>query len=546
MFFHNCRSYSIKGMEAALTPKGILLRAAILGIEEGRFMKKGTLVFTVAITALAYLFICSSGAMAAKGDTQGPPDGGTGDSGTEPPDYGDLFILYRDADGIPILTEDFCQQPLAAAAFEGCLDIPGTGDCRLIPVDPDTCAVLLGFEIYTQEVDFGRMNEARSADSVFEAQLEDATTRLATAGCISLDPSGRLVASSNIDGFVETGTIDSPLQNLAIYRQLMREGSLGEAVDLPADWLITSARALGAASDKAGKVGIDLVVYINEIMGLTERNVATMLEKECIEVKKEVTGTVQMVEKCFLIYEDAGNPYNYDRRANFGQSLPNPPYIPADVSVEGWFEYLAVLNENQFTFQRVQGPILDAVPELKGNKDLEASRIGGFAQTADDTRATIEFMHSWPLPADYATQVSCDVSGALFYDVSISDVSGLQVPVRMVADTEGREGTVTVANAGPAEATGSLMVYGVDADGYPIGPFYMVADGAPTDQEIFTVPEEFILPAGYSQSWTFFFSMDKATTITWTAEAIAADDVNPSNNTVSEVTVVTRKKGGGR
>jgi hypothetical protein len=510
-------------------------------------MNKRTLIITLLLTALAYLLACSGNVFAAKGGP-GPPEGGTGDdSGIEPPDYGDLFILYRDANGIPILTADGCKQPIANAEFDGCEYIPGTTDC-LVPVAPDTCAIVLGYETYTQEVDFGRINEVRSADSVFEAQLADATIKLATAGCISLDPAGRMVASSNTDGLLTTSTIDSPLQNLAIYRQLMREGSLGDAVELPADWLITAARALGAAADKEGKVGIDMVVYINEIMGLTDQNVQTMLDKECIDIKEEVMGTVQLVEKCFLIYEEENNPYNYDRGANFGQSLPKPPYIPANGPPEaGWFEYLVPLNEIQLTFKIEQGPILDAVPEFKENEEFEAlESIEGFAQAADDTRATIEFMHSWPVPGDYATPVSCEVSGALFYDVSISDDSGLQVPVRMVADTEGREGIVTVANAGPADASGTVMVVGIDTDGSYIGPFYTLDDeGIPTEETIFIEPKEFVIPAGHSQSWTFFFSMDYATEITWTATAEAADDVNLGNNEVTAVTVVKSGGGGG-
>jgi hypothetical protein len=90
---------------------------------------------------------------------------------------------------------------------------------------------------------------------VFEAQLEDVVVKLATADCISLDPSGRLVASTLTDDGVVTSTIDSPLQNLAIYRQLMLEGYLGAEsapLELPAGLLDTMARGLGVASDKTG------------------------------------------------------------------------------------------------------------------------------------------------------------------------------------------------------------------------------------------------------------------------------------------------------
>ncbi len=190
--------------------------------------------------------------------------------------------------------------------------------------------------------------------------------------------------------------------------------------------------------------------------------------------------------------------------------------------------------------------MLDAVPELLADPALVASSIYGFAQAADDTRAVIEFMHTWPVPGNYLTPVPCEVSADLFYDVSISEYSGLQVPVHMVAGTEGREGIVTVVNAGPSEARGTVMVIGKkDSDGNNVGPLYRVVDGVPTEQEIFGVPEAFVLKAGYSQSWTFFFSMDEVTNIIWTATAEAEDDVDLSNNTVTEVTVVRGTKGGG-
>ncbi len=132
-------------------------------------MKKRTFAFTVMVV-LVYLVAPIAGAQAAR--PAGAGSGGNGgSSGSEPPDYGDLFVLYRDATGIPILTQDNCQQPIAAAPFDGCINIPFTEDCRLIPVDPETCGVLPEYSIYTQEVDFGRISAIRSPDSVFQAQL---------------------------------------------------------------------------------------------------------------------------------------------------------------------------------------------------------------------------------------------------------------------------------------------------------------------------------------------------------------------------------------
>ncbi|MGY6276823.1 hypothetical protein [Methylomonas sp. MgM2] len=466
--------------------------------------------------------LCAFGAsvMAAPGGTPGKPANPGGDGDSEPPDLGDLFVLYRDADGVPILTTDSCQRPLAA-------------DGTVIPVDPATCAVLPEYATLTQEVDFGRTSVVRSPETVLQQQLQDVIVNLSTAGCVTLDPAGRLVTSTNTDGVITSGAIDSPLQNLAIYRQLMLTGDLGISLTDPnnvlGNVLDTAARGVGAAADKSGKVSVDMVVYLNQIVGLTDESVTTYLPKKCINVKEEVKGVVQMVRKCFLDY---GN-YNYNRTANF-ISLPNPPYIPDGNPQPGWFEYLKVLDSTP-TFGIVEGPILDAIPELMGNPNLTAFNIVGFAQAADDTRAVIDFMHTWPLPSDYATPLTCDASSGATYDVSISEQSGLQVPVQMVDGTEGREFTVTVANAGPNSATGTVTVTAVAANGATIA-------GSPWTFNFNN------LAAGASQSFIQLFSINVGarTTITWTATVNASNDVNTGNNSVTETTNVKVTGRGGQ
>ena len=268
-------------------------------------MEKFKTVLTMLV--LSGLFVFSDSGFAAKGGTPGPPTGRGGGGGGS--DLGDLIVLYRDAWGVPILTEKLCQQPLAAPGVifklgedtdDDCVLATGTESC-LIPVDSTTCAVVVGYETYTQEVDFGRTSVVRSPVSVIEQSLGEVVTKLATAQCTSLDPAGRLVNTSMKDGEVWSATIDSPLENLAIYRQLMLKGNLGADVDvlnmaarglgeaadntsdLGADATLivlpdynvlnTAARGLGAAVDKTGKVTVDQVVYINEIMGLTDEKV---------------------------------------------------------------------------------------------------------------------------------------------------------------------------------------------------------------------------------------------------------------------------------
>ncbi len=468
----------------------------------------------------------------------GGPGGGSsgGGGGGSAPDLGDLLVLHRDASGVPVLTADSCWQPLPSASCpETCVPVEASNDATVmvLPVDPATCAVTPECGICTQEVDFGRINDIRSPDTVFLSQLEDVVVNLATADCVSQDPAGRLVTSrvsldEEGDTVVSSSAIDSPLQNLAIYRQLLLTGTLG--LPLPGDVLSTAARGLGAGSDKSGFVSVDMVAYVNQIMGLTDDGVSTILDpKICINMKSEVTGQVQLVRKCFLDY----SAYGYNRATNFG-ALPAPAYIPEDDPQEGTFEFVYVISEDPPTFgimtDLITTTVFDDEPgETGGN-------IGGFAQAADDARAVIDYMHSHPLPAGFETPVPCDAepNGDITYDVSISDVSGLQVPVRMVDGSEGREFIVSVANAGPDEATGYVTVTAIAANG-------VLIEGSPWTYE-FTD-----LAAGASVSFPQFFTINvgERTTINWAATAIAQYDVNLGNNTVFEETSVKVTGGGG-
>jgi hypothetical protein len=287
-------------------------------------------LFTFGCFLLLFMFVLSSPAVAQRGGGGGGGTGG-GTGGTSP-DLGDLFVLYRDVNGVPILSADSCQQPLAAPGvalpagetFPGCTPGTSTESC-VIPVDPATCAIVPGYETFTQEVDFGRTSVIRSPVSVLQGQLDDVIVNLATADCTTLDPAGRLVTSTVTNNVVSSGEIDSPLQNLAIYRQLMLTGYLGTStapLTLPAEAVITAARALGAASDKDAKISVDMVAYVNQILGLTDPTVTTFLPKQCITVREEVSGAVASVQKCFLNY----GTFSYSRAGNF-DGLPAPPSV---------------------------------------------------------------------------------------------------------------------------------------------------------------------------------------------------------------------------
>ena len=410
----------------------------------------------LAAAILIGLCTVSGSAIAAQGDGAGGgggSGGGGGGAGTGEI-FGDLVVLKRDANGVPILTADGCQQPINAAG-------------NPIPLDPLTCAVQVGSETELQAVDFARLSVARSPASVMDKQMADVLVNLSTAQCRTLDPAGRLVYSNpdtaDVDGDGNTtelvsSAVDSPLQNLAIYREQITKGALGSpAIALPVPFsgygnLDTAAKALGAASDKGGKIDIDLVVYLNQIMGLDLSTTTTQLPKTCIDIKQEVQGVVQTVNKCFLNY----SAYSYGRSQTYG-NLPFPSNIPAANPKPGFFDYLTLYQDltpdGKPLFNISSASIVPTV--FQGSLGFTGGNIGGFAQASDDARAVIDFMHSHPVLVGYEAPVLCEGSTppppAALVDVS----SKLQVPKKMVGNTT-REATLTVTNLKGALASGSV------------------------------------------------------------------------------------------
>lgn len=476
--------------------------------------------------AIIGLSAASVSAIAAEGGGSGGGGGGAGTGEI----FGDLVVLLRDASGIPILTSGGCQQPVNAAGSP-------------IPVDPLTCAVVAGYEDQLQAVDFARLSVARAPASVMDKQLADVLVNLSTAQCLTLDAAGRVVFSNpdstdlDKDGNTTelvSSAVDSPLQNLAIYRALITNGTLGSpTIALPVPFggygfLDTAAKSLGAAADKGGKIDMDLVVYLNQIMGLDLLTTPTLLPKKCIDIKQEVQGVVQTVNKCFLDY----GAYSYSRLQTYGK-LPYPKNIPAANPQEGFFDYLTpypalVAPDGRPLFNLTSASIYPTV--FQSLPGFTGGNVGGFAQASDDARAVIDFMHSHPVMVGYEAPVLC--SGAVPPPpAAVVDVSSkIQMPTRMVGNTT-REGTLTVTNLKGSAASGSLLLTGKDSTGKVLI----------VNQNNFSN-----LAAGKSTSFTVTFKgPGYATTINWTLTASAAGDSNQTNNTVNATTRVTAPRGNG-
>ena len=264
--------------------------------------------------------------------------------------YGDLWIILRDANGVPILDQYGHVQPLDADGNLIALNEEGE------PIDEAAAALV-------QEVEFSRLNVSRSPSKVSDKSYDAVLTALNSATSITLDPAGRLVLT--IDGVVKT--IDSPLENLVLYEMLLDKGFLpGLTVDdailgsliflkdsqLTAADLDAATSFLAAASDKGTAVSIDSVVYLNSILG--------------------ISGTIVVNGDTYVDY----STFNYDRTSTYVGDIT---YLKDDGTGTG-------------TYITVTEPIMTAV---FGDEAYTSSDGGvdGFAQAADDARTLIEFIH---------------------------------------------------------------------------------------------------------------------------------------------------------
>lgn len=286
-----------------------------------------------------------------KGKRLGSASGGRG--GGRGTLFGDMYSLLRDDQGVPILTTDGFVQPVDA-------------DGNPIPLDDEGHPV---DETLTLEVELGRLNVSRAPAHVLEGRMEEAVRNLNTATELKLDPAGRLVFV--VDGTEKT--IDSPLENLALYKQLISTGSidgltldpgtlgnlshLTDGVLTPEDYK-SAASFLAGAADKTQTISIDKMVYLNTIAGV-EGTIPSP------------TGTGTFVNF---------STFAYDRTATYNG-------VTADVLVK----------QPDGTYQV---ETIDVFADVFDSQGFSGSgSAGAFAQAADDARAIINYVHEYEVPA---------------------------------------------------------------------------------------------------------------------------------------------------
>jgi hypothetical protein len=308
-------------------------------------------------------------------DTGGRPEGaGSGDADSDRPEwagtpggsagrgsspdaggggelFGDLYVIMRDEQGVPILNADGFVQPIAA-------------DGSLIPLDEEGHVL---DETLVQEVEIGRLNVSRAPDDVLEGRSAEVVAVLNSAESITFDPAGRLVIT--IDG--ETKTIDAPLENLSIYVDLMTTGTI-EGVTNPvvtslflADGVKTvedleaAAIFLAAATDKTGVFTTDEIAYVNLILDIEPSVIAgTEVQYSAVDFSE----------------------FAYDREEVYDG-------VTATILVQQ--------DDGSWLEQEI-----DVYDTIFGstNDDVDDGSIDAFTLAADDARTVINYIHEYAVP----------------------------------------------------------------------------------------------------------------------------------------------------
>lgn len=288
---------------------------------------------------------------------EGKPGRGNQTPGVSKGDsYGDLWAILRDDDGEPVLDENGNVQPCLNADCSETAQLTEDGE---LPEE---------YADQVMEVEFGRLNVTRAPSTVLDHSLTEALAKVdgltITADNLAevTDEAGRL-----IDLF--GNTIDSPLENLALYRALLEAtasdatggfytlsvvtqdeggGSSTLTLNVAADVLPTlAASAIAAGSDKTGTLSVDEVVYISGFLGVDD----------------ELTGLVSGV--------------TYDRDALFDRQVTVLVYDEdRDVYVPTTVNLLEAVEFN-------------TVPEI----DADGNGIDTFTQNADDAVQVLEYVH---------------------------------------------------------------------------------------------------------------------------------------------------------
>lgn len=117
------------------------------------------------------------------------------------------------------------------------------------------------------EVELGRLSVARSPDAVLDRALAEAIASLTPEMIAYYNLSyDQLIAELSLN-FDNVTFIDSPLQNLALLEDLLKDGTALSGAGVTTNDTLLAAMLLGAASDKTLPISTETVIAVTTILG---------------------------------------------------------------------------------------------------------------------------------------------------------------------------------------------------------------------------------------------------------------------------------------
>ena len=157
-----------------------------------------------------------------------------------------------------------------------------------------------------------------------------------------------------------------------------------------------AAAFLAAAADKTGDIGVDMVVYLNSILGINKVVGYSEYDSDGNPTGDAVNYSEEPVYFSFYGIGVTGSYGPYDREATFGASGGRGDAGQVRVlqmdAADTWKE-----QEYQIMDIRFDNIGIDPEDGLH-NGDIAVSDIRGFAQMADDDLSVIEFVHTYQIP----------------------------------------------------------------------------------------------------------------------------------------------------
>lgn len=230
--------------------------------------------------------------------------------------------------------------------------------------EPDACDVIPLCASNVREVELGRLSVVRSPDKVLDRQRDEAVRELLRSyPAVALDHGGRLV--------LEGATFDSPLINLALMREFLKRGMLGEAIWAPPETNLgfpdfytpelAAAFGLGAGDDKLGS-GLDAEVVIRTFHTLA---IPALTEYLALVDTSSIYDPGGLLRE----YIDLSH-FTYDREAVFPGAMC-------------WDQLDGV-------YTRQAATIINAVFNGQG---YTGTGLAAFAQAAEDARTVMVYVH---------------------------------------------------------------------------------------------------------------------------------------------------------